>query len=134
MKQFKKILALVLALVMVLSLVACGAKEAPAAEPTQGETPKAPEQSGETATSTPSGTPRHITIGLWWDIYYDSTHEAIEDDPAYAGNVADQMRWDVVEAIEKKYNVTFEYVNLTYTGITESINTSILAGTPECDI
>ena len=129
MKQFKRILALVMALAMVLALAACGGGSAPAETKAPEEAPaetKAPEAS--------AGEPRHITIGLWWDIYYDSTHEAIEDDPAYAGNVADQMRWDVVEAIEKKYNVTFEYVNLTYTGITESINTSILAGTPECDI
>ena len=129
MKQFKRILALVMALAMVLALAACGGSAAPAEtkdpEAAPAET-KAPEAS--------AGEKRHITIGLWWDIYYDSTHEAIEDDPAYAGNVADQMRWDVVEAIEKKYNVTFEYVNLTYTGVTESINTSILAGTPECDV
>ena len=36
--------------------------------------------------------------------------------------------------VEEKYNVTLEYVNLTYAGNQESINTSILAGTPECDI
>ena len=78
--------------------------------------------------------PRTITIGTWWDIFYDSTHTALEDDPSYTGSVSDQMRFDVVKAVEEKFNVKFQYVNLTYTGITESINTSILAGTPECDI
>ena len=28
----------------------------------------------------------------------------------------------------------FEYVNMTYAGVKESINTSILAGTPDCDV
>ena len=77
---------------------------------------------------------RNITIGLWWDKYYDSTQTALEDDPSYQGTVSDQMRFDVVQKIEEKYGVTIEYVNLTYVGTQESINTSILAGTPDCDI
>lgn len=111
MTIFKKILAIVLTLAMVLPLVtfSSGAEAVPSEK-------------------------RKITIGVWWDIYYDSTHEALEDDPAYVGSLADQMRFDVVPLVEEKYNVEFEYVNLTYTGITESINTSILAGTPDCDI
>lgn len=77
---------------------------------------------------------RNIVIGLWWDKYYDSTHDSLEDDPAYQGTVSDQMRFDAVKKIEEKYNVTIQYVNLTYVGTQESINTSILAGTPDCDI
>jgi len=129
MTTFKKLLAIVLALVMVLSLAACGGETAPK----ETEAPK--DDSAQTTNPpAPSGEKRKITIGVWWDIYYDSTHEALEDDPAYVGSLADQMRFDVVKLVEEKYNVEFEYVNLTYTGITESINTSILAGTPECDI
>ena len=78
--------------------------------------------------------PRNITIGVWWDIYYDSNQEDITDNPSYQGTVSDQLMWEVVDEIEQKYNVTFEYVNMTYTGVSESINTSILAGTPDCDI
>ena len=77
---------------------------------------------------------RNITIGLWWDKYYDSNQDAMEDDPAYQGTISDQMRFDVVAKVEEKYNVTIEYVNLTYVGVQESINTSVLAGTPDCDI
>ena len=77
---------------------------------------------------------RTITIGLWWDIYYDSTHEALEDDPSYSGTEADELRFAVVKEIEDKYNVNIEFVNLTYTGTKDSINTSIIAGTPDCDI
>ena len=60
MKQFKRILALVMALAMVLALAACGGGSAPAEtkapEAAPAET-KAPEAS--------AGEPRHITIGLW---------------------------------------------------------------------
>lgn len=130
MKQLKKILALLLAATMVLALVACGGNaNTPDTKPAENKT-----DDSKPAASSNSGAPRHLTIGVWWDFYFDSTHGAIEDDPSYVGSVADQMRFDVVKAIEEKYNVTFEYVNLTYTGITESINTSILAGSPECDI
>lgn len=77
---------------------------------------------------------RTITVGLWWDIYYDSTHSSLEDDPSYSGTEADELRFNVVKEIEDKYNVNIEFVNLTYTGVQDSINTSILAGTPDCDV
>lgn len=110
--SMNRILAAILALVMVLGVAVCGtAPSASAAEE-----------------------PRTITIGVWWDIYYDSTQEAVEDDPSYTGTLAAQMNFDNVKRVEEKYNVTFEYVNMTYSGVSESINTSILAGTPDCDI
>ena len=45
-----------------------------------------------------------------------------------------QAHFDIVKEVEDKYNVRIEFVNLTWDGIQESINTSILAGTPDCDI
>lgn len=134
MKLFKKILAIALAAMMVLSLVACGGNGDTTTETTETTAAPTTDNSGTVNQNTNTGEKRVITIGVWWDIYYDSTHEALEDDPAYVGSEADQMRFDVVELVEQQYNVEFQYVNLTYTGITESINTSILAGTPDCDI
>lgn len=128
MKLTKRILCVLLAVVMLLAMTACGDPNEPS-----GSTPDNTKPS-ENTNNPPQGEPRTITIGVWWDFFYDSTHSALEDDPSYTGSLADQMRFDVVEAIEKEYNVKFEYVNLTYTGIVESINTSILAGTPDCDI
>ena len=107
-----RILTAMLALIMVLSVAfGCGVPSAKA-----------------------EAEPRTITIGVWWDIYYDSTHESEESDPAYSGSLSDQMRFENVKAVEEKYNVRFEYVNMTHAGVKESINTSILAGTPDCDI
>lgn len=78
--------------------------------------------------------PRHILIGTTWDLYWDSTHESIDANPYYTGTVADEMMFAKVAEIEQKYGVTFEYVNLLYAGAQESINTSIMAGTPDVDV
>ncbi|MBQ8200337.1 MAG: extracellular solute-binding protein [Clostridia bacterium] len=102
----KKFAALVLAIVMMLSVASFASAEEP----------------------------RHILIGTTWDLYWDSTHESIDANPYYSGTTADEMMFAKVKAIEEKWNVTFEYVNLLYAGAQESINTSILAGTPDVDV
>ncbi len=128
MKQIKKLLCLMLAAIMVFTMVGCSSETGDTQESGNSQ------NSENNNNNTDKGEPRTITIGVWWDIYYDSTHTDVLDDPSYSGNTADQMRFDVVKKVEEKYNVKFEYTNLTYTGVKDSINTSILAGTPECDI
>lgn len=108
MKTMKRFLGLFLAVVLVMSMFTVGAVA--------------------------EGEKRNIVIGLWWDRYYDSNSTCLEDNPNYQGSESDQMMFDVVKKVEDKYDVTIEYVNMTYTGVKESINTSILAGTPDCDI
>ncbi len=81
-----------------------------------------------------SDEPRTITIGTWYDHYYDSTNTDIYDDPSVADEELAQKHFDIVKEVEDKYNVKIQFQNLTYTGIQESINNSILAGTPDCDI
>ena len=78
--------------------------------------------------------PRHITIALWWDMYYDSLDESWESNPSASGKETDIMRFDVVKEIEETYNVTFEFVNATYAGVQDSLNISILAGEPDFDV
>lgn len=135
MKLKNRFMALGLSAIMALSVVGCGSSEPATTDSTGANTTtESQETSSDTQTATNSGEPRHITIGVWWDMYYDSTHESLEDNPAYAGLESDEMIFNTVKEVEEKYNVTLEYVNLTYAGIKESINTSILAGTPECDI
>ena len=132
-KSLKKVLATGLAATMVLSMTACnnGGSNDTTTETTQ----KQPEETTTQGSSTtPSGTPRHITIGSWWVQYYDSTHTSVEDDPNYAGDLAAELKFENVKKIEDKYNVTFAWENLTYAGTKESINTSVLAGSPDCDI
>ncbi len=78
--------------------------------------------------------PRTITIGTWYDHYYDSTNTDIYDDPSVADEELAQKHFDVVKEVEEKYNVKLEFVNLTFAGVQESINNSVLAGAPDCDI
>lgn len=77
---------------------------------------------------------RTVKVGIWWDYYYTSAHKDITDDPNLSNVEIAQMKLDNVRRIEKKYNCRIEYVNLGWEGIIESINTSIAAGSPECDI
>lgn len=132
MKVFKKVFSLVLIFIMALSAIACSKantdadSSAAVTEPAATTAPtKAPVASKEKRT---------IRIGTWWQQYYDSSHTKLEDDPSYSGTLAAQLKFDNVKKIEDKYNVEFVWENLTYDGVKESINTSILAGAPDCDI
>lgn len=144
MKNVKKLLALGLAAVMSLSLVACGGDADTDTNATGGA-------ANAGADSTNAGGTRTINIGCWWEQYYDSD-DALEDsedwqvaqdaegdsaekaeEKAFNRNVA-QLKFDNVDVIESTYNVEYYWQNLTYTGVQESINVSILAGSPDCDI
>lgn len=147
MKASKKVLALFMVLVMALSLAACKKDTTTSGDgtitPTQTAT-KAPDPTVEptvepTAEPEPAvkhegSEPRVIKVGTWFDVYYDSRHTKPDDNPS-VGNVDEaQMMIDNMRVIEEKYNVKLEFVNLTWQGTMDSINTSIIAGTPDCDI
>ena len=80
-----------------------------------------------------SGEKRIINIGTWW-VQSDSSHTSLEDDPSYSGTLAAQLKFDNVKKIEDRYNVEFYWQNLTYQGTLESLNVSVMAGKPDCDI
>lgn len=142
----KKLLSVLLLLAMALSFSACGSDKVAVTETTTP--PPATATPGQTQEQTPEPTPtpepekfpefdfggRTIKVGIWWDYYYTSAHTNINDDPNMSNAETAQMKLDNVRRIEKKYNCRIEYVNLGWTGIIDSINTSIAAGTPECDI
>ncbi|MFT4144491.1 MAG: hypothetical protein QM644_08520 [Mobilitalea sp.] len=135
MKKIKKLLALILASMMVFSLAACSSN-GNANSNVNGNTTD-PEDDTPQATTAPTGSSdekRIINIGTWWTQYYDSSNESVEDDPSYSGLDVAHLKFDNVAAIEQRYNVEFYWKNLTYAGVQESINNSILAGTPDCDI
>mgnify|MGYP002729931462 FL=1 len=74
-KSLKKVLATGLAATMALSMTACNNGGSTNDTTTQGNndtTTQAAQQSTQettTSSTTPSGTPRHITIGSWWFQY-----------------------------------------------------------------
>lgn len=147
MKTSKKLLALLLVLVMTMSITACGKKKD---TPTDAEVTAAPTEAAQTTeevvepTEAPTAEevvvrhegaePRTIKVGTWWDVFYDSRHTAADDNPSVANYEEAEMQLANIRAIEEKYNVKLEFVNLTWDGIKESINTSIMAGTPDCDV
>ncbi len=134
MKLLKKWLALALTFVMAFTLTACGksGSDKDVSETSSGVT-EAVEKDTDAGNSTNSEK-RIINIGTWWQQYYDSSHSSVEDDPSYSGTEAAELMFENVKKIEDKYNVEFYWKNLTYTGVKESINTSILAGSPDCDV
>ncbi len=136
MKNLKRFLALGLAATMVLSMAACGNKQ------------KGGAVSSADAFGTGDGV---IDIGSWWVQYYDSD-DKMEDsvdwvNAQYADDDTEekkaekainqdvaQRKWDNVKKMEEKYGVKFYWQNLTYEGVKDSINTSILAGNPDCEV
>lgn len=135
----KKIVAAGLAAATALSLVACGAATGT--------------QSAGGNIATPAGHNEDISMGCWWIQYYTSDDTELEASPDYTTAVADiesgdegrieqgninkdvaERKFANVKKIEDKYDVKFHWDNLTYSGVQDSINTSILAGSPDCDI
>lgn len=150
-KRFKKLAAVFMCMVMVLSLGACGDKKEKtddtevvadtSADATADDTVTTDDVATETATTAEDDVyptfdfgGRTIKVGIWWDYYYTSDHKDISDDPGLSNPETAQMKLDNVRRVEKKYNCKIQFVNLGWDGIKESINTSIMAGTPECDI
>lgn len=142
----KKIITLCLVMVIASLLTACVGTGVSAPEPTPAPTaaPEPTKASDPTKAPTPTPVPerypafdfggRTIKVGIWWDYYYTSIHTSINDDPGLSNAETAQMKLDNVRRIEDKYNCRIEYINLGWTPIIESINTSIAAGSPECDI
>ena len=140
MKLFRKLLSLALVCTLILGITACNKPDSKDDTETgvnnkaEADIDNKTGDSKDADTSTPSKEKRIITIGTWWPQYYDSSHTSVEDDPSYSGIDAAHWKFDNVKAIEDRYNVEFYWQNLTYEGVKESINTSILAGSPDCDI
>ncbi|GHV14053.1 hypothetical protein FACS1894219_09640 [Clostridia bacterium] len=77
---------------------------------------------------------RIITVGTWYERYYSSKHTDIYADPGMTNEVSAQIRLENIRKIEEKYNIVLNFVNLTFNGLLESMNTSIAEGQPDVDI
>ena len=143
MKKISKVLAAVFCAVLVLGLVACGDKPTPTQNAASG-TPSPTQDAGPRKND--------IYIGTWWAHHYASADTSVEDSPDWftaqdgendseATKEANKIRRDEMTArfehvkkVEEKYGLKYYWNNLTYTGVVDSINTSILAGAPDCDV
>lgn len=125
--KMKKILALLLVCSMVFAMVACGDKDDKKDDntPTQAVEPTSPVAHAEKRT---------INIGTWFEQYYTSAHQTVDANPNVNNLDEAQMMLDNMRAIEHRYNVELYFKNLTWNGVIESINTSIMAGSPNCEV
>lgn len=162
-KLSKKLMALMLTSAMAMAVTACGSKpeetpvEPVAQEEKKEEVPvqETNEEPSEETSAEPEAAAkpanashdeyeavdlggRTIKIGIWWDNFIQSGYETLDDITAAGGSYDNaettQMQLDNVKKVEEKWNCKIEFVNLGWDGIIESINTSVTAGTPECDI
>ena len=161
LQKTKKAVAVMLAAATLTSLTACGQSETtgtPSTEEKQNTEVSTP-STEEVVESTPSSEEveeelthiekvdayfadypafdlggRTIKICMFWDQYYDSNHTAPEDDPNVANVEMAQMMIDNVRRVEKKYNCRIEYVNPGSEALIQSLNTSVVAGTPDYDV
>ncbi len=160
-RKLKKLAAAALAGTMVLSMTACGSNGTTdnegltptiAPEPTKkplsddktddktedktDDGNETPDVSGDATAVAPhkGAEPRTIRVGTWYGHFYDSTHADIYANPEITNPEISQMQFDKLKEVEEKYNVRIEFINLTWAGTIESINVSILAGAPDCDI
>jgi hypothetical protein len=158
MKTYKKLLSAGLVAAMAVSLAACGGSDTgdTSATGTTGGTTAGGDATGSNTgngfTRTDSDGNRIFYIGSWWTQHYDSADTALtdaddynaaidqegDDEATLAQNAINRQVFEAkfanVAKLETKYNCKFYWQNLTYTGVKESINNSVLAGTPDADI
>lgn len=120
--RFKRLIASAMVAVLAVSVTACGGKDEKKEEKDVERSEYAFEEE------------RDINIGVYQDMYYDSSHSSVEDNPNVTDRDTAQMQLDHVRDAEEKFNCKFYYKNLTWEGIIDSINTSIMSGSPDCDI
>ncbi len=150
MIKFRKAIAVALSLSMVFGVTACGKGS------DQPQTIIV--DNGDVAASQGSAQAEYkprtndLQIGTWYINDYDSSSAGYEDLTDWA-NAQDkegdddatkaehavnrkqmQQRYERLKSLEKKYGIKVYWNNLTVSGVRESINTSILAGAPDCDI
>lgn len=130
MKVRRALATVGLGLTMVWGLIGCGNKNAVITDTTNVSS----DADSATANIEASGTERLIRIGTWYPHYYDSTHQDIHDDPNMGDESIAQARLDAVREIEDTYHVRIEFVDLTWNGLQDSMNHSIVEGKPDCDI
>jgi ABC-type glycerol-3-phosphate transport system substrate-binding protein len=134
--KLRKILALSLVvLIFATILAACGGNSATPGNPNDNNTQTNNAPVGDTPDESSAlryANTRDIYLGQWWESDYDSSTAEMPEDE---GNpLTGQMRLDNMRAIEERYNIRFHYVNMTFDGAKESLNTSLKAGTPDVDI
>ena len=149
MAKLKKLTALLMTVILAASLAGCGGdtEEDTTQGTTQGTTQAEATTEGtdaedptESADAEDDKYPafdmggRTIRVAMWWDRYYDSGDTDVNDNPSVTNVEQAQMQLDNLRRIEDKYNAKLEFVNLSWNGMIESINTSIAAGNPEFDI
>ena len=78
--------------------------------------------------------PRDLVYGLWWEIHYDSDDESWDVVDGATGKDIEIMQFDHVKEVEEEFNVKYHFENITISGVKDSINNSILAGEPDCDV
>ena len=144
--KFRKVMAVILAAALTFSLAACGGDKGTTNTETPSTSGSQQTTSGDNGTTVKpnnntGGTNSEIIIGTWWKQYYDSSATGVDSDPSYAANLdapddneeklatkafnreIAQYKFDNVKTIEQKYGVTFYWENLTFEGVTDSINT-----------
>ncbi len=139
-KKLKKLIALLLSAMMLLSLTACGQ----GGEQQASESESSEKDSELTAIEKLDAYfadyeafdmgGRTIKIAVFYDMYYDSFDSKPEDNPGIEDLERGQLMLDNVKRIEKKYNCKIEYVNPGSESLKSSLNTSVLNGTPDYDV